>query len=594
MTEKLRDRYELLDVLGKGGEGKVLKAIDHLHGRMVAIKVRSAASAELRDTLLQEARTLLDLEPHRGLSVVRDDFFVDDGYYMVMDWIEGENLQRVLEKSGDPGLPYETVLEYLSEIAGALDHLHAQDPPVMHLDVKPANLILMDRRRVVLVDFGIASSSTARSGAGTSGYVAPELAGGDAPTPAADVYGLAATAHALLTGSPPRGKSPVWKGVPADQLHTVKQTLERALAIDPARRPRSASALVEELRAQTSPADEEKAPVAPAKQPPGESRHEERRAGTRLRTVVAIAFGLAGLAAVLLITSPWRSDALERVPHNSVGRIDVDSHAIEAAVAVGIQPTRVVVGEGAVWVSNLEDKTVSRIDPASDTVERVIASGGTPTDVAVGEGAVWVANEFEGTVAKVDPSTNAPTRNAELSPGCRDIAVGEGALWVTNVTDETLTKIDPTSLEILDSVHLPGKPEDVAIGYDAVWIADSSNRTLLRVDPSTLRIERIGLRSSATSVATGERAVWTTSAGEDLVTRVDPDSSSTETIRVGNSPVEIAARNGSGVWVTNYLDGDVSHIDPVTRRVVETVPVGNSPEGIATDGETVWVTVHPR
>jgi YVTN family beta-propeller protein len=585
MTERLRDRYELLDVLGKGGEGRVLKAVDHLHDRMVAIKVRSAATAEQRDTLLQEARTLLDLEPHRGLSVVRDDFFADDSYYMVMDWIEGQNLQRVLAQRGEPGLPYETVLGYLADVANALDHLHAQDPPVVHLDVKPANLILTGRGRVVLVDFGIASSGTARSGAGTSGYVAPELAGGQA-TPAADVFGLAATTHALLTGSPPRGRRPVWEGVPADRVDVVKQTLERALAIDPERRPASASEFVESLQ---------KARAAPGTDALPERPVEERRVRLQHRILIALSVLLVTAAAIVLfITTPWATDALDRVPSNSVGRINVDSHELDDVVAVGIQPTRVAIGEGAAWVSNLEDKTVSRINPTSGEVERVIASGGTPTDVAVGEEGVWIANEFEGTVARIDPSTNAPAGSVELSVGSRDIAVGEGAVWVTNVTHETLTTIDPESMEVLESIPLPGKPEDVAVGYGAVWVADSSNRTLLQIDSSNLRIEKIGLRSPPTAVAVGHQAVWTTSLDEDEVARVDPESRSTETISVGNGPAGIAVGANSGVWVTYYLDGSVSQIDPASREVVETIPVGNSPEGIAVDGREVWVTVHTR
>jgi YVTN family beta-propeller protein len=594
MTERLRDRYELLNVLGKGGEGKVLKAVDHQHDRTVAIKVRSAATFEQRDSLLQEARTLLNLEPHRGLSVVRDDFFVDDDYYMVMDWIEGLNLQQVLEREGDPGLPYETVLGYLADVASALDHLHAQVPPVMHLDVKPANLILTDRGRVVLVDFGIASSGSARSGAGTSGYVAPELAGGEAPTPAADVYGLAATTHALLTGTPPRGKRPEWEKVPADRVDIFKRILEKALAIDPVGRPRTANEFIEQLRTTSSSGQNEDA-VAPSMDVLGKAPAPGPVGGPRRRLVIAIAV-LATIAAatVLFITSPWSGSGLTSIPVNSVARIQAVGGEVVDVVSVGTQPTRVAVGEGAVWVSNFRDKTVSRLNPDTGEVERVISAGGTPTDIATGEEGVWIANEFEGTVVKIDPATNTPARSADLSVGTRDIAVGEGSVWVTNVTDKTLTKLHPETLETIDSIRLPGTPEDVAVGYGYVWAADSSNKTLLRVDPSNLRHESIGLRSRPTSVAIGIGALWTASAGEDLVTRIDPDSRSTATIDVGNAPAGIAAGVESGVWVANYVDGSISHIDPRTREIVETVDTGNSPEGIAVDGDQVWVSVNSR
>jgi DNA-binding NarL/FixJ family response regulator/predicted Ser/Thr protein kinase len=251
MAKLIRKRYEPLEVAGRGGQGEVLLAIDHQHDRKVALKVRAVRSAEQRAVLLEEARILLSLEPHPALPLVREDFFVGERYYIVMDWVEGKNLQEILDERGDPGLPASTVLRYVGEAAEALDHLHAHEPPIIHQDVKPANMVLSKGRRVVLVDFGIAASSAAeaRSGRGTRGYQAPELARGDAPTPAADVYGLAATAFALLTGSPPAGVRPTWEGIPEAAAATLERALRRGLSTDPERRPGSAGELVEILRA---------------------------------------------------------------------------------------------------------------------------------------------------------------------------------------------------------------------------------------------------------------------------------------------------------------------------------------------------------
>ena len=74
-TELLGNRYEPLEVLGSGGEGRVLRALDRQHDRLVALKVRSAPTGSARDELLREARILLSLEPHASLPMVRDDFF---------------------------------------------------------------------------------------------------------------------------------------------------------------------------------------------------------------------------------------------------------------------------------------------------------------------------------------------------------------------------------------------------------------------------------------------------------------------------------------------------------------------------------------
>src|SRR5688572_13876860 len=180
-----RDRYEALSVAGEGGQGSVFRAQDHQHERIVALKVRAAGAGIDRSALLSEARILLNLSPHPGLPLVRDDFFVDEQYVVVMDWVEGTDLRTLLDHQGDPGLPVSSVIGYLGEVAEALDHLHSHDPPIVHGDVKPANIILNGRGRAVLVDFGIATTGEGRvGGSGTRGFVAPEVAAGETPTPA--------------------------------------------------------------------------------------------------------------------------------------------------------------------------------------------------------------------------------------------------------------------------------------------------------------------------------------------------------------------------------------------------------------------------
>ena len=125
-----------------------------------------------------------------------------------MDWIEGTDLEALLEREGRPGLDPARAIDYLEQAAEALEHLHAHDPPVVHGDVKPANLILTSSGRVVVVDFGLSSTPTDDPRrAGTAGFVAPEVAAGARPTPASDVYSFAATALALLTGDRPPGRA---------------------------------------------------------------------------------------------------------------------------------------------------------------------------------------------------------------------------------------------------------------------------------------------------------------------------------------------------------------------------------------------------
>src|SRR3954452_7497368 len=245
----VKDRYEVLRTVGGGGEGHVVKALDLQHDRVVALKIREVRDDPLRDELLNEARILLAVPRHPALPLVREDFFDGDTYVVAMDWVEGTDLARLLGERGRPGLAPSSVLAYLAQAAEALTHLHSQDPPVIHGDVKPANLILTKGGRVKLVDFGMSSAPGApRRRAGTPGYRAPELAAAGMPSRASDVYALAATAFALLSGSPPSGVLPSWEGIDPAQAEQLEAALRLGLATDPARRPGTPGELVESLR----------------------------------------------------------------------------------------------------------------------------------------------------------------------------------------------------------------------------------------------------------------------------------------------------------------------------------------------------------
>jgi WD40 repeat protein len=246
----LHGRYEVVAVVGRGGEGTLARAVDRRHQRDVALKLRRVPD-DPRDAerLLIEARTLLSVRPHPGLPLARDDFFQGDLHVLVMDWVDGVDLGAVLAEHGQPGLPPSTVLRWLAPVAEALTHLHTTDPPVVHGDVKPANLVLTPTGRVVLVDFGVSSTRGLRTRGGTPGYRAPEIAAGATPTRAADVYGLAATAFALLSGHPLTGILPPWEDMDAQRAARLQAALRRGLATAPAQRTPTPGELIEELRA---------------------------------------------------------------------------------------------------------------------------------------------------------------------------------------------------------------------------------------------------------------------------------------------------------------------------------------------------------
>jgi WD40 repeat protein/class 3 adenylate cyclase len=250
MTKLIRDRYEPLEVVGEGGEAQLLKALDRQHGRFVALKLRTVASDTDRDVMLNEASVLLALPPHPNLPLVRDDFFEDDRYVIVMDWVDGVDLDRVIRTRGRPGLAPSSVVAWLAEAAGALTHLHTQDRPVIHGDVKPANLVLTRGGHIVLVDFGISTAARAsQRRLGTAGFAAPELVTGAPASRASDIYALAATAYTLLTGAPPSGIRSGWDGIDPEQAAVLETAIRSGLATDPARRPPTPGEFVERLRA---------------------------------------------------------------------------------------------------------------------------------------------------------------------------------------------------------------------------------------------------------------------------------------------------------------------------------------------------------
>ncbi len=245
----LKGRYELLELLGVAGEARVWKGLDQQHDRVVALKMMPAGTDQGRAELLREARVLFELAPHPSLPLVRDDFFEGDQYMIVLDWVDGIDLARLLRASGTPGLTVSSVLGYLADAADALTFLHTHEPPVVHGDVKPANLILTRGGRVKLVDFGL-SSTPGLDGQhrGTDGFRAPELLAGATPSRASDVYALAATAYALLTGAPSVGLEPNWDGLGAVQVASLATAIRAGLAADPADRPATPGELVERLR----------------------------------------------------------------------------------------------------------------------------------------------------------------------------------------------------------------------------------------------------------------------------------------------------------------------------------------------------------
>jgi YVTN family beta-propeller protein len=330
--------------------------------------------------------------------------------------------------------------------------------------------------------------------------------------------------------------------------------------------------------------------LAPTRSPAQLARERTRR---RLLLVAGALLAAAAIAAA--VTYVTRETPIA-VPPNSVGIIDPKTNKVVGHVTVGDEPDAVAVGEGAVWVTNLADRTVSRVNPKQRTLERTISLSATPSGITVGAEAVWVAHGLLGTVSRIEPEFNqvsgtiqTPSVRSSFAQGA--VAVGAGAVWAV-YSDATVYRIDPTSMRIVDTTFAGNGPSAVAFGNDSLWVANSAQSTVTRFNPPTYSAPppeiTVGRRPSG--IAVGGGAVWVTGTAADNVTRIDPSTNSTTSIPVGRAPVGIAYGAGA-VWVANSDDGTVSRIDPRRNQAVATIRVGNRPLGIAVGAGAVWVAV---
>jgi eukaryotic-like serine/threonine-protein kinase len=210
-VEILINKYQIIDILGRGGVGITYRARDIKTERIVAIKALSLKRAkdwkaiELFD---REAKILSQLN-HPAIPEYIDHFQVDSEidrqYYIVQTLAEGESLFDTIASGWKPTI--DEVKDIASQVLQILSYLHALNPPVIHRDIKPQNLIRNAEGKIYLVDFGAVQDTfyTVMGGStvvGTYGYMAPEQFRGQAYL-STDLYGLGTTLLYLLTGTDP-------------------------------------------------------------------------------------------------------------------------------------------------------------------------------------------------------------------------------------------------------------------------------------------------------------------------------------------------------------------------------------------------------
>lgn len=327
----LNNRYRIVEILGRGGMGAVYRAIDESLGVEVAVKENLFTTEDYAAQFRMEAVILAGIR-HPNLPRVSDHFVIDDlGQYLVMDYIEGDDLRQHMEKHGP--ISEEEAVRIGAAACDALAYLHSRKPPILHRDIKLGNLKLSAEDRVYLVDFGLAKMAWAHeetmtgARAMTPGYSPPEQYGSARTDPRSDIYALGATLYAAVTGVIPEDS--LMRAVDGLALTPLRDhrpeisprlaaVIEKALEVTPANRYQSAEDFKRALLNQQPPPE----PALQAKPPlvthvtslvPEQKSSVWQRAGWLLIPLLIVVgliwFTLSNRDALLAQRAPLTSEA---------------------------------------------------------------------------------------------------------------------------------------------------------------------------------------------------------------------------------------------------------------------------------------------
>lgn len=213
----LLGQYRIVDELGRGGMGRVYKAVHKTMGRFVALKILAphlTRTERARELFEREVKAAARLN-HPNIVTAYDANQAGDRFFLVMEYVDGPNLSQLVKERGP--LPVDQACEFIRQAALGLDHAH--DLGLIHRDVKPSNLLVQPTNsgpQVKILDFGLALvqagelagrdvlAGTPQTALGTPDYVAPEQARNHYEVDGrADLYSLGCTFYYLLTGQPP-------------------------------------------------------------------------------------------------------------------------------------------------------------------------------------------------------------------------------------------------------------------------------------------------------------------------------------------------------------------------------------------------------
>ena len=367
----LQDRYRIVKQLGRGGMGAVYEAVDERLGITVALKEVLSAEPSMRKQFEQEARLLASMQ-HPALPRVSDHFVEGNRAFLVMQFISGIDLARIITQQSGP-FPRDQVIAWADQLLDALIYLHSRDRQVIHRDIKPHNLKLTATGQIALLDFGLAKAqhpdSSLTSSRGFFGYTkhyAPlEQIRDERTDPRSDIYALGATLYHLLTGIKPPDAlvraSALLSGEPdplklANKIHPIvgveiSTILYTAMALKSEERFSSANEFRDALhRIGCGPNEQKLARVIVEEVANSEFTKIPRRTSVNLAMVAsARRFGPGGLTVVLVVFAALAAGVVYAAPNwfGSFETLPVQTSATSSvqaarkAVRSNVQPTAV-------------------------------------------------------------------------------------------------------------------------------------------------------------------------------------------------------------------------------------------------------------
>jgi serine/threonine protein kinase len=462
----LENRYRIDQLMGYGGMGALYRAYDtHLH-RVVAIKENTITGLGISEEAIGASRRQFEREAlvlarvhHVNLPHVSDHFVTPDGnQYLVMDYIEGEDLAQIVARDGP--LPEAQALSYINQVCDALEYLHSLQPPIIHRDIKPQNIKVTPTGQVFLVDFGIAkvggtSGQTLAGAVGvTKGFSPPEQHAMSGTDVRSDIYSLGATLYSLVTGQVPPDSVSLQSGeaqltLPRLANQTVSPTVQDALLMAMATRRTDRPQTVREfrrmlptekgrIRADTVPLTTQvSVPTATDEQSESTSAMSFRTMAESIisvRSKAKLRLALLGGSVVVVLTvalglslSKQQTQLVRNQPTPSLAIAQIPP--TETATDVVVTASQTPVATATVTETAPPSSGVVQISEVSATSTETTVASATATEVVE---KILLCDTVQFDVLKSPPSiqvVTAPPQNVELTWRVRNMATTIPCQW---------------------------------------------------------------------------------------------------------------------------------------------------------------------